>query len=154
MPSPIQIAVSNTKKRPRKGVADCCVAYYIYNAYEHLVSYDCDGKKITSQMVEFEDVRNKLLDARELIRATMDMLNKMDLTENTENYKDKILESVIKKQNTEGQKIHAYFLVWACLAALRFVFDHRLVRLRLELDCKVLRKKSIPTWVIPLPRLP
>lgn len=60
---------------------------------------------------EFEDVRNKLLDARELIRATMDMLNKMDLQSNTEDYKDKILESIIKKQNTERQKIHAYFLV-------------------------------------------
>lgn len=60
---------------------------------------------------EFEDVRNKLLDARELIRSMMEMLNKMDLQNNTENYKDKILESIIKKQNTEGQKIHAYFLV-------------------------------------------
>ncbi len=50
MPSPIQIATS-TKKRAKK-LQDCCVAYYIYNAYEHLVSYDCDAKKIAAQMVE------------------------------------------------------------------------------------------------------
>lgn len=47
-PSPVQVT---TKKRTKK-IQDCCPAYYIYNAYEHLVSYDCDGKKITSQMVE------------------------------------------------------------------------------------------------------
>lgn len=36
----------------KKPTVDCCVAYYIYNAYEHLTGYDCDGKKLTSQMVE------------------------------------------------------------------------------------------------------
>ncbi len=60
---------------------------------------------------EFEDVRNKLLDVRELVRSTMEMLNNMDLQKNTENYEDKVLESIIAKQNTEREKIHNYFLV-------------------------------------------
>lgn len=57
---------------------------------------------------EFEDVRNKLLDARELIRSIMESLNTMDKT--NENYEDKVLNAIIKQQNIERQKIHNYFL--------------------------------------------
>jgi hypothetical protein len=47
---------------------------------------------------EFDHVRDKLLDARELIRSIVDMLNKKTLT--NDDYAEKRLEHVVHTQNS------------------------------------------------------